>query len=552
MIPPTLVSDCKILILDEAPSTNDLLRQRPFSGSAGEELASELHQAGILKTECSLAIISSRQKIQNKIDFFFTKKTPQSWIPNPVLLKDIENIWELIERVQPNLIIALGDLSLFAVCNKRSVSKWRGSVLDSCPALPSISPSRSFKVISTYSPTQIMRMWSWRHISIQDYKRCARESLYPENKVPNYLFHIRPTFAEAIEYLAHLKEQCDRHEGLPISCDIETISHQIACVGYGTDTREAMCIPILTKDNPQGYWTPEQELAIVLAQREILSHPTADVFGQNFLYDVQYFIRYWGVQPKIRFDAMVAWHTLYPGEKKSLDFIASMLCSHYEYWKDELKDYKSYPLDEDVFWKYNCKDIVYTYECQENLRALIPHANLQEQFQFQMDMHEPVLQMMMRGLLIDLQYKQQLGMDLWDLTVEYQKMFNSILDPNAINPKPKTAAWYDSPTQLATLLYDQCKLPVQRNKKTHRRSTDDQCLDALKGKEPLLRTLFERLQEYRSINVFNKNFVATPLEDNRMHCSFSVAGPETFRFSSSSDAFGYGTNLQNIPAGTEK
>lgn len=543
-----IIRESRILILDEAPTTNDLLRQTPFSGSNGAELSNELHQAGILRSEVSTCCISSRQKVRGQLDYCFAKKTPQSWIPDATLIKDIQNLWETIEHVQPNLIIALGDVSLWAVSSLRSVSKWRGSILDSAPALPSIAPSRSFKIIPTYSPTQIMKMWAWRHIAIQDYKRCNLESTFPENKVPDYTFHIRPTFAEATEYLDELHALCDAHPDQPVSCDIETISHQIACVGYGTDSREAMCIPILTKDNPEGYWSPEQELAIVQKQRKVLAHPTANIFGQNFLYDVQYFVRYWGVKPKIKFDTMVAWHLLYPGEKKSLDFIASMLCSHYEYWKDELQDYKSYPLDETVFWKYNCKDIVYTYECQENLRALVSHANLDSQFQFQMDMHEPVMQMMLRGILIDTEYKKQLGLDLWDLTAAYQTRFNTFVPPHEIAAKSKSP-WYDSPTQLKTLLYDQCGLPLQRNKKTHRPSTDDLALDTLKSKEPALRPFFEMLQEYRSIGVFNKNFVATPLEKNRMHCSFSIAGPETFRFSSSKDAFGYGTNFQNIPAG---
>lgn len=551
---PKIVAGSKILIIDEAPTTNDLLRQEVFSGSNGEELSAELHKAGILKSDCSLACVSTRQKItraKDDIKHLFTKKTPQDWIPDNTLAQDIENLWKIIEKVQPNLIIPLGNLSLWAVTGNRSISKWRGSICDSSSPLPYTKPSRTFKVIGTYSPTQIMRMWVWRHVAIQDYKRCVYESCFPENKIPDYTFHIRPTFAEASEYLDNLKADLDAHPGTPVSCDIETISHQIACVGYGTDTREAMCIPVLCKDNKEGYWTPEQEFSLVQKQRRIITHPTAEIFGQNFLYDAQYFIRYWGAKPKIKFDTMVAWHVLYPGEKKSLDFIASMLCKHYQYWKDELKDYKNYPLDEDTFWRYNCKDIVYTYECQENLRKLISHADLEKQFNFQMEIHEPILQMMLRGLLIDTKYKAQLGMELWDLTVEYQNRFNKILNPNAISNKKGSSSWYDSPTQLAKLFYEQCGLPKQRNRKTYRVTTDNDALEALKVKEPLLKPLFQMLQEYRSIGVFNKNFVATPLESNRMHCSFQIAGPETFRLSSSSDAFGYGTNLQNIPAGSK-
>jgi uracil-DNA glycosylase len=550
---PVIRTGSKILCIDEAPTIQDLQRQEPFSGASsnGAELARMLHEAGILKTECSLACVSRRPKFKNDTKGFFQKKTPQQWIPDAILMQDIEKIWEVIERVRPNLIIAFGDLSLWAVSGHRSVAKWRGSVIDSAPALPGIVQSRPYKVVPTYSPTQIIRMWPWRHIAVQDLKRCNRESLFPENKIPPYTFHIRPTYAEAIEYLDELKDECDKNPGLKVSCDIETIAHQIACVGYGTTRLEAMCIPILTKDDKEGYWSPQEEMEIVSRQRKILGHETADVFGQNFLYDAQYFIRYWGVRPKIRFDTMVAWHTLYPGEKKSLDYIASMLCGHYTYWKDELKDYKNYPLDEETFWKYNCKDIVYTYECRENLDKLLEHNKLMEQFKFQMEMHEPVLQMMLRGVLIDTQYKSKLGMELFDLSAEYHTHFNKMLAPDAMWTKKGQSAWYDSPTQLARLLYTQCKLPVQRQKKTYRPTTDDVALEKLKSKEPALSKLFRMLQEYRSIGVFQKNFVATPLESNRMHCSFSIAGPETFRFSSSSDAFGYGTNLQNIPSGTE-
>lgn len=547
---PTIVPGSKILILGDTVTTNDLVRQSVFSGSDGEELARQLHEAGILKTECSLAAVSRRPKLKNDTKHLFKKKTLGEWIPDGVLMQDIEHAWKLIEEIQPNLIIALGELALYTVTGHKSVAKWRGSILAAKPALPHIIPSRTFKVIATYHPVAIMRMWPWRHIAVKDLRRCAHEAEFPEDRVPGYLFHVRPTFAEATEYLKTILAELDKAP-LLISNDIETIARQIACVGFALNKREAMCIPILTKDNPEGYWSAKEELAIILLIREIFMHPNADVFGQNFLYDIQYYIRYWGVKPKLKFDTMVGWHVLFPGEKKSLDFISSLLCEHYSYWKDELQDYKSYPLDEETFWRYNCKDVVYTMECRENITTLLEHAHLWEPFNFQMSIHEPVLQMMLRGVLIDTDYKKQLGMSLWDLTAEYQTLFNRMLPADAVAKKAGAAAWYDSPTQLSTLFYDQCKLPVQRDKKTRKPTTNDAALVALQAIEPALTPLLQSLQEYRSIGVFNNNFVATPLEKNRMHCSFAIAGPETFRFSSSKDAFGYGTNLQNIPSGTE-
>lgn len=548
----TKVQNSKILIVDEAPTTNDLLRQAPMSGTNGEELTRMLHEAGILISECNICCVSTRQRVNNDTKNMFKTKTPKEWIPDGILMRDLENLWKYIEQIQPNLIIALGDLSTWAVTNQRSVSKWRGSICTSEPPLPSIKQSRAFKVIPTFSPMQVMRMYPWRHIAVQDFRRCANEAAFPEDRVPDYLFHVRPTFAEAHDFLDNILSECEKRETL-ISSDIETISKQISCAGWGLDQKEAMCIPILTKDNPDGYWSEKEELSLVSKQRKVLLHPNARPFGQNYLYDTQYFIRFWGARPAITTDTMIAWHTLYPGEKKSLDYIASMLCEHYCYWKDENKDYHKYPLDEEQYWRYNCKDIVYTYECQEKVEKLIDHHNLREQYQFQLDMHKPVLDMMLRGVRIDVAYKKQLGMELWDLTSVYDERFNSILDPKAISPKAK-APWYNSPIQLQKLFYEQMKLPKQRrrSKGVMRVTTDDKALDALKIAEPALKKLFTMLQEYRSINVFNKNFVQTPLEDKRMHCSFAIAGPETFRFASSEDPFGYGTNLQNIPAGTEK
>jgi DNA polymerase-1 len=57
----------------------------------------------------------------------------------------------------------------------------------------------------------------------------------------------------------------------------------------------------------------------------------------------------------------------------------------------------------------------------------------------------------------------------------------------------------------------------------------------------------------RSIGVFLSTFINAELDsDGRMRCSFSIAGPTTFRFSSSENAFGSGMNLQNIPVAAKE
>jgi DNA polymerase-1 len=71
-------------------------------------------------------------------------------------------------------------------------------------------------------------------------------------------------------------------------------------------------------------------------------------------------------------------------------------------------------------------------------------------------------------------------------------------------------------------------------------------------REPALKPLCQTIVELRSISVFLNTFVNAELDsDNRMRSSFSVAGPTTFRFSSSENAFGSGMNLQIIPKGAK-
>jgi len=69
-------------------------------------------------------------------------------------------------------------------------------------------------------------------------------------------------------------------------------------------------------------------------------------------------------------------------------------------------------------------------------------------------------------------------------------------------------------------------------------------------REPLLLPITRKIAELRSLGVFLSTFVNAPLDiDSRMRCSFNIAGTETYRFSSSKNAFNSGLNLQNIPKG---
>jgi len=293
-----------------------------------------------------------------------------------------------------------------------------------------------------------------------------------------------------------------------------------------------------------GYFDAEEETEIILKMRELLTHPNVSVVGQNFLYDAQYFANHWGFVPNLREDTMFMQNILFPGLPKGLDFLASMYCENYTYWKAEGKLWDP-RMPEEQLWSYNCKDACYTYEIYEACTPMLVQKQMSGIYRFQMELWWDVLHMMLRGVRIDMAYRKQLSGELLD-EISKRETWLSAVCGHPLNPK--------SPKQMQKFFYDDLKLPVQRQRKgTRGITTDDEALEKLSHLEPLVAPICNTIRELRSLGVFHSTFVCAGLgEDLRMRCSFNPAGTETYRFNSSKDAFDSGTNLQNVPKGDEE
>jgi DNA polymerase I-like protein with 3'-5' exonuclease and polymerase domains len=193
---------------------------------------------------------------------------------------------------------------------------------------------------------------------------------------------------------------------------------------------------------------------------------------------------------------------------------------------------------------------VVTYEVSEVLESVIDKLNLREPYQFEMDLVEPLFCMMLRGVRINTKLRGELMWELQSVMGQREEYFEALI-PDIQLAKSKTAKpWYRSPQQLQKLFYEVFGQAVIRQRKTGRPTIDDDALTKIGKREPLLYPLTSVLSEYRSLGVFLSTFIQAPLDhDHRMRCSYNPVGTETFRFNSSADAFGYGTNLQNIPKG---
>jgi len=197
-------------------------------------------------------------------------------------------------------------------------------------------------------------------------------------------------------------------------------------------------------------------------------------------------------------------------------------------------------------WAYNCEDCVRTLEVALEERRIIKSLGLEGPEAFQQSMFGPVLRAMVLGVRIDKAARNRMSLELLDELNLRESFFLSVLG-HSLNPR--------SPKQMMALFYDDLKQPVVMKRGKHgvpsRPTLDDEALSKLGSREPLLRPILRRIAEYRSLGVFLGTFVKAPLDiDGRMRCSYNICGTETYRLSSSENAFGSGTNLQNLPKGT--
>lgn len=395
------------------------------------------------------------------------------------------------------------------------------------------------KCISTIHPSMILRQWDWRAIAVRDLKRAKDESAFPEIRVPKYSFTLRPSYQAVQTRLNQLLVAASRGL-LYLSVDIETRAGFIACIGIAWNKLEAICIPLMCLERSEGYWSEVEEEHITKTLQMLLTHSNVRVIGQNFSYDSQYFAHHWGYLPNLSDDTMVMQHCAFPGIRKGLDFISSMYCKYYRYWKDEGKNWDPKLVPEDSLWNYNCLDAVNTFECFEVLTGVLNHLNRREVYDFQMkELHPQVLLMTLRGCRINTKARSELSMALFDSISKIEQLFIDVLG-QPLNPR--------SNKQMKDLFYGDFKQKEILNYKTGNATLNDEALHKLAQREPLLRPLVEAISDYRTLGVYQSTFVEMPLDpDGRVRTSFGIAGTETFRFSSGENAFGKGGNLQNIP-----
>lgn len=553
MIQPYGPSNARLMIATECVSYRDLQANSILNDREFDRM---LEEAGIRRFDCFVtALVRELIPGQNLETQFALRKadvTPDhyslhdKYVKKPILT-GLDALNRDIDLVQPKIVLGLGNGVLFALLGKWGIKSWRSSILE----YTTPKGTKCF-LIPTYTPSFVQSVWKERNVVIHDMRKALKLAICDTAiEPPKYNFTIEPTFSQVATRLKALTDLCDAGP-TKLSVDVETRGGHLACTGIAWSPTEAICIPHMRANfdlSKVNYWLEEEEAYLSFMLYKLLTHPNAQIIGQNFIYDAQYFYRHLHFVPNFKRDTMLAQHSMFSNMPKSLDFLSSLYCGHHVYWKDDSKNWDP-KLGERQLWIYNCVDCCRTYEIDDSQQIAITSfaetwPQLPAVHEFQQSMFWPVLQTMNTGLRVNHQSKAELSAELATAIQARNDWITEILGfPLNIN----------SSKQMQDLFYRLlAQTPIKkRTTKGMSITTDDSALERISVREPILKPLCDVIRELRSLNVFRSTFLEAPVDiDDRMRCSFNIAGTETYRFSSSENAFGSGMNLQNIPSGDE-
>jgi DNA polymerase len=344
--------DAKILLVGEAWGETEAEFGRPFAGASGRELFSMLSEATghepALASHCLAAhgyewlrrreqwlaeasiamtnVLALRPQGNNLASLCRTKPELKSrgLVPDrpeiipgkylhPRYQPELDRLQAEIAAIKPNIVVALGNTACWALANRTNIGSIRGA----------ISPSLyGPKLLPTYHPAAMMRVWSWRPIIIADLIKAWRESKWPEIRRPEREILTSPTIEEVEAWTARTLAKPPRL----LANDIETARGFITMMSFAASPQDGIVIPFASLQAPNGcYWpTQAQEERAWACICALLSSPIPKLY-QNGMYDLQY--EAWRMRLPVRNvaeDSMLLHHSIMPEMLKGLGFLGSI------------------------------------------------------------------------------------------------------------------------------------------------------------------------------------------------------------------------------------
>jgi len=535
--PPTdNILSARFAFVSDLPTHIECKKKEPFSGPRSGQFNRALAVVRIPKYEVYLTH-AVKADWMKKSSIFTEKgfKCPEWGVLQQNLIQELSSF-------KGKIIILLGELPLRLLLDDpqiKSIHKYRGSFYPAEHFPHLAKPLKGKIILCSYHPdyTGIGKNKDPKafYTLVSDLKRMLNVEANPEILSSNVDIKIAPRFDEVIKFykLIETKSIC--------AFDIEAPPDFITCFSLAIQHEnriQSMCIPLM--DNHGNYWSPQQELEIWQGLARILGSSHIQKLMQNGMFDITYLLRRMKIfTDNFYFDTMLAQHLCYTDLPKALAYLTSVY-TYEPYYKDQgkkvhfelQKDWRSY-------WYYNAKDSGYLFPIMTELKKELEDFEATDAMTYQMELHKPLIEMFHNGILADTEsiaeYRKQLEIEI----NQHQKELNEITGKE-LNT--------NSSPQMQGYFYGTCMLKPYIDRKTGNPTCGAVALSriAKAGKKGsvaariimLMRTKGKLLSTYFRVNLD---------KDNKLRCSYNIAGTSSGRLSSESTYFGTGANLQNQP-----
>lgn len=319
-----------IMIVGEFWKGEEAKAGKSFEGPGGRLLYTLLSQVGIAKSECHLTDVFKIPTHDIK-DLVGPREGGIKGMPALIkgkyvrkdLTEHLQNLYQEINNVNPNLIIAMGSTATWALMGTPGIKAIRGAPTGTTsPATlaTGVELSRVFKVIPTYHPTQMIKEWKIKPVLLSDLDKARRHSTTPELVRPERFIWIEPTLEDLEEY-----ERTFINPASMLSIDIETKGDLITCIGFAPSRETAIVVPFFKEGAPGNcYWADQADELKAWEYVRRWCETKRSVF-QNGLYDIHHLWRSYGIQCKgASEDTMLLHHALQPEMQKGLGFMATL------------------------------------------------------------------------------------------------------------------------------------------------------------------------------------------------------------------------------------
>lgn len=497
--------DAEVLVIGEAPGRNEDAKGRPFIGDSGKLLKTELAKAGLESVRFTNVVRC---------------RPPDNRPPAPDEIKACRKYLDAeIAACGARYVVTLGNSASKAVAKQTKITQAHGQLVDGSKVKLS-----GKTIMPAYHPAYALRDPSKLPALAFDLARLRRAidgEVAGEDDFNYVVVNSPKKFEKFFTDFVLAKE---------FSFDCETsglfpwgTSGGIRCLGIGLK-ETAWVFPLEMPGSPMYGFPMRQhnlvETLVMLAKGKI-------GIAQNGKFDNNWLYETYGVRFRLDFDTMIAHHLIDENQDHGLKYLARVYCDAPEYdlsTKDKKGGSLHVPNDREKYLEYNARDIWYTLKLYYKFNAILrKDMRLRRLFyHLAMPAARALEEIESVGITIDLAKRDETETNVKAARNE------SLM---RLNEQAGRLINWNSPAQVAKLLYEDLGLSTQVRTGKGAFSTGEAALVDLKGKHPII----EELITYRELEKFLGTYIEgwkEYMHGGRLYLSCKIIGTVTGRYSS--------------------